>query len=199
MQAIPTGQTLGATIHGADLSLPLSVVDRDRMIGWAGQYGVLSFPDQRLTPRQLRDFSAHFGALEVNVATLGQQAELPEVMTLSNIVENGKPVGLSDAGQSWHTDMSYSSMIAFCNILYGIEIPMRDGQPLGNTEFCNMHAAYAGLRAQIGVPTRLRDLGVRREQLAAVARHALGERGLYFNPRPVLTAAPLQELLEQAW
>ena len=57
----------------------------------------------------------------------------------------------------------------------------------------------AGLRAQIGVPTRLRDLGVRREQLAAVARHTLGERGLYFNPRPVLTAASLQELLEQAW
>ena len=145
MQAIPTGRTLGATILDADLSEPLSDTDRDRIIGWAGQYGVLSFPDQRLTQRQLRDFSAHFGALEVNVATLGQQVELPEVMTLSNIVENGKPLGLSDAGQSWHTDMSYSSMIAFCNILYGIEIPMRDGQPLGNTEFCNMHTAHEGL------------------------------------------------------
>jgi len=60
-------------------------------------------------------------------------------------------------------------------------------------------AAVADLRTQIGVPTRLRDLGVRREQLAAVAQHALGERGLYFNPRPVLDAAPLLELLEQAW
>jgi len=41
--------------------------------------------------------------------------------------------------------MSYSKMIAFTNVLYGIEIPFRDGKPLGNTEFCNMHAAYEDL------------------------------------------------------
>jgi len=187
MQAIPTGQTLGATIHGADLSLPLSVVDRDRMIGWAGQYGVLSFPDQRLTPRQLRDFSAHFGALEVNVATLGQQAELPEVMTLSNIVENGKPVGLSDAGQSWHTDMSYSSMIAFCNILYGIEIPMRDGQPLGNTEFCNMHAAYAGLPEEL-----------KRKLEGMTITHDFNKFWELMRSRPGSTRAPLSQAQRHA-
>ena len=28
-------------------------------------------------------------------------------MILSNIIENGKPIGLADAGQDWHTDMSY--------------------------------------------------------------------------------------------
>ena len=66
-------------------------------------------------------------------------------MILSNIVENGKPIGLADAGQDWHTDMSYSRMIAFTNVLYGIKIPHRDGKPLGATEFCNMHAAYEGL------------------------------------------------------
>jgi taurine dioxygenase len=36
-------------------------------------------------------------------------------------------------------------MIAFTNVLYGIRIPHRDGRPLGNTEFCNMRAAYLGL------------------------------------------------------
>jgi taurine dioxygenase len=79
------------------------------------------------------------------VANMYQDVGLPEVMILSNKVENGKPVGLSDAGQDWHTDMSYSKMIAFTNVLYGIEIPHRDGEPLGNTEFCNMHAAYDDL------------------------------------------------------
>lgn len=61
------------------------------------------------------------------------------------MVENGKPVGLSDAGQDWHTDMSYSRTIAFSNVLYGIRIPVRDGKSLGNTEFSNMHAAYDDL------------------------------------------------------
>ncbi|MDB5802886.1 MAG: iron-containing alcohol dehydrogenase [Betaproteobacteria bacterium] len=60
-------------------------------------------------------------------------------------------------------------------------------------------AAVRELGERIGVPRRLRDLGVRREQLAGVAEHALGERGLYFNPRRVESAAPLLELLEKAW
>ncbi len=66
-------------------------------------------------------------------------------MILSNIVENGKPIGLADAGQGWHTDMSYSRTIAFANVLYGIKIPQRGGKPLGATQFANMHAAYEGL------------------------------------------------------
>ena len=66
-----------------------------------------------------------------------------------DIVVDGKPIGLSDAGQDWHTDMSYSRQIAFANVLYGIRIPLRDGRPLGNTEFCNMHAAYDDLPAAI--------------------------------------------------
>jgi taurine dioxygenase len=45
--------------------------------------------------------------------------------------------------------MSYSSMIAFANVLYGIEMPMRDGKALGATEFANMHAAYDDLPAEM--------------------------------------------------
>jgi taurine dioxygenase len=70
-------------------------------------------------------------------------------MILSNIVENGRPIGLADAGQGWHTDMSYSRMIAFANVLYGIKIPQRNGAPLGATQFSNMQAAYAELPADV--------------------------------------------------
>ena len=67
----------------------------------------------------------------------------------------------------------------------------------------NGEASLAGrieeLRASIGVPTRLRDLGVKREALAAVAKHVMGERGVYFNPRAVRSAEEVLELLERAW
>ena len=66
-------------------------------------------------------------------------------MLLSNIIEDGKPIGLADAGQDWHTDMSYNAVIGFTNVLYGIKIPHRDGKPLGNTVFADMHAAYDDL------------------------------------------------------
>ena len=145
MQVVPSGKTLGATVAGLDLAQALSDADFAAVRNALGAYGVLRFPKQNLTARQLVDFSARFGKLEINVANSYQEPGLPEVMILSNIVDNGKPIGLSDAGQSWHTDMSYSRTIALANVLYGIKIPSRDGKTLGNTEFCNMHAAYEGL------------------------------------------------------
>ncbi|MEB0056589.1 TauD/TfdA dioxygenase family protein [Variovorax sp. LG9.2] len=145
IRIVPSQATLGARVEGLDLSRPLSGDVFQMLLQALGRHGVLSYPKQQLTPVQLRDFSQNFGRLEVNVAGAYQEPGLPEVMVLSNIVEDGKPLGLSDAGQDWHTDMSYARMIAFTNVLYGIKIPQRDGQPLGNTAFCNMHAAYDAL------------------------------------------------------
>ncbi|MGH8764813.1 MAG: TauD/TfdA dioxygenase family protein [Burkholderiales bacterium] len=145
MKLTPTGKTLGATIDGLDLSRPLSPEFLGEVMKALGQYGVLRFPKQTLSGVELKQFSSQLGDLEINVANSFQEPGHPEVMILSNVVENGKPIGLSDAGQDWHTDMSYSRQIAFANVLYGIKIPQRDGKPLGNTEFCNMHAAYDDL------------------------------------------------------
>ena len=149
MRIEPKSGSMGATIYDIDLSQPLTE-ERYRAIEQAlGRYGVVSFPKQTLTAKQLRDYAENFGTLEINVANMFHDPDYPEVMILSNIKEDGKPIGLSDAGQDWHTDMSYSKTIAFSNILYGIQIPMRNGEPLGNTEFCNMHAAYEGLPEEL--------------------------------------------------
>jgi len=145
MNIVPSGKTLGATIEGMDLSRPLPANVLEEVMQALGKYGVLRFPEQNLQGKDLKQFSLQLGDLEINVAGGFQEPGHPEVMILSNIVEGGKPIGLSDAGQDWHTDMSYSRQIAFANVLYGIQIPKRDGKPLGNTEFCNMHAAYDGL------------------------------------------------------
>ena len=145
IQATPSGQGLGARVEHIDLSHPLSQEQYKTLEGLLGRYGVLWFPKQTLTAEQLKAFSSTFGTLEVNVANMYQEPGIPEVMILSNKKVDGKPLGLADAGQDWHTDMSYSKMIAFTNVLYGIEIPHRDGKPLGNTEFSNMRAAYLGL------------------------------------------------------
>jgi taurine dioxygenase len=141
----PGSGILGATVEGLDLSTPLTEPDFDAVLRALGQHAVIRFPRQQLSARQLVDFSARFGELEINVANAYQEPGLAQVMILSNIVENGKPIGLADAGQGWHTDMSYSRMIAFANVLYGIQIPHRDGVPLGATEFSDMRAAYDDL------------------------------------------------------
>jgi len=146
MEVTGSGRILGATVKGLDLARPLDAQALEGVLQALGRYGVLRFPRQKLTGAQLRDFSARFGKLETNVASKGfQESGVPEVMILSNIVENGHAIGLADAGQGWHTDMSYSRTIAFANVLYGIKIPRRDGRALGATEFSSMQAAYDGL------------------------------------------------------
>lgn len=153
--------TLGATIEGVDLKQEFCQSDFDTIVHTLGNRGVICFPDQDLDVASLKKFSSRFGGLEVNVANNFQEPGHPEVMILSNIVTNGKPVGISDAGQDWHTDMSYSSTIAFANILYALKVPRRDGKPLGSTSFANMHQAYADLpqdvRSQLDGATALHD------------------------------------------
>jgi taurine dioxygenase len=146
MQLVPSGKVLGATIEGLDLSRPLPESEVEALIQRIGRYGVLRFPRQRLSAQQQKAFAARFGELEINVASGAyQEPGIPEVMILSNIVRDGKPIGLADAGQDWHTDMSYSKTIAFANVLYALEVPRRNGKVLGDTEFSSMHAAYDGL------------------------------------------------------
>ena len=149
MRIEPSGEVLGARITGLDLREPLAPRDFGRVLAALGRHGVLCFPGQSLDAAALKGFAGRFGGLEVNVAGAFQERAHPEVMTLSNIVEEGRPLGLADAGQDWHTDMSYSEEIAFANALYAIRVPRRGGEPLGDTEFANMRAAYAGLPAEL--------------------------------------------------
>src|SRR6476661_3634181 len=97
-QVTATGEILGAKVEGLDLSRPLSEGDRALILQSLGTFGVLRFPQQRLEPAALKAFGAHFGSLEVNVASSLYRSQEPEVMVLSNIVENGRPIGLPDAG-----------------------------------------------------------------------------------------------------
>jgi taurine dioxygenase len=149
MRIQTSGKTLGATIEDIDLSRPVADADFKRMLRALGEFGVLSFPGQRLETDAFARFGGLFGDLEINVANQFHEPGHPEVMILSNIAKDGKPIGLGDAGQGWHTDMSYSKDVALANVLYAIKVPMRDGRPLGDTQFRNMHAAYEGLPAEI--------------------------------------------------
>ncbi len=70
---------------------------------------------------------------------------MPEVSVLSNVVVNGQPIGIPDAGQDWHTDMTYNRVVGFVNVLVAKQVPVRDGKVLGGTEFANTQAAYDDL------------------------------------------------------
>ncbi|GAA4326643.1 TauD/TfdA family dioxygenase [Pigmentiphaga soli] len=147
----PGGATLGATVTGVNLRQPLSGHDFAVLLRALGEYGVLCAPGQLLSAAELAAFASRFGKLQVLSASPATEPGMPEVTILSNVVENGKPIGTPDAGQFWHTDMTYNreSEVGFVNVLVAYAVPTRDGRPLGGTEFANTQAAYADLPDEI--------------------------------------------------
>jgi len=140
----PSGKILGAKITGIDLNQSISQNNFYAILKALSCYGVLHFPKQSITPQSLKEFSARFGSLQIGVSGLHEPG-YPEVSILSNILENGKPIGIADAGQDWHTDMSYNKVVGYTNILFAHQIPRRDGRALGSTHFANMIQAYEDL------------------------------------------------------
>ncbi len=178
----PTGAILGATVEGLDLNAGPSEAEFATLLGALAEFGVLRIPDQAIDAAALKAFSARFGALEINVANAYQEPGHPEVMILSNMTADGRPIGLADAGQDWHTDMSYSRRIAFANVLYAVKVPRRDGVALGATEFANMYAAYEELPATL-----------KASLATARAVHDFEKFWEEMRRRPGSTRAPLSE------
>jgi len=177
----PTGQILGATVRGVDLAKPLGEADFSTILVALGRHGVLRFPDQQLDAAALRDFSQRFGSIQHMLSGF-HEPDMPEVGILSNVVEKGRPIGLADAGQNWHTDMSYNPTIGFLNVLYAVKVPRRDGRVLGATAFVNTQAAYEDLSSD--VKTRL---------AAATVTHDFNKFWENMRRRPGSTRGPMTE------
>jgi len=150
MILIPTGSALGMEIRGMDLREPISVADSAAIKDALVRHCVIYFRDQHLDSQGLVDFAKTFGPIEPYGSTLAQYLlpQQQEIIVLSNIEENGKPIGVVDAGGFWHTDRSYVTKPAWLSCLYALEVPFDDdGTSLGDTEFTNTMAAFRALPA----------------------------------------------------
>lgn len=200
MKIIPGEGTLGATVLDVDIAKPLARADFAGILQALANHGVLRFPNMRLSASQLRDFSSCFGSLHSIPSRYISDEKVPEVDVLSNIVRDGRNIGIVDGGQSWHTDMSYNPTVGFINALVAYEVPMRNGQPLGGTEFINTAAAYddlpAGTQRLLEGKTSLHDFNqyweLRRTQGSARSPLTPDERAAKPPSRhPVVMAHPV--------
>jgi taurine dioxygenase len=141
----PFDGPLGAEVIGLDLSRPLSQANFARIHRAHLDYHVLVFRDQRITPEQQVAFSRRFGPLQRHVLHQFALSGHPEVLIVSNIVENGKPIGLGDAGHFWHSDLSYKEKPSLGSMLHAQELPATGGDTL----FANQHLAWDTLPAHL--------------------------------------------------
>lgn len=135
---------LGAEVLGIDLAKPIDDDTFNHIVDAFAEHSVLVFPNQDLTVEEHIGFTRRFGELEI----LGFYEQYlypghPEIFVVSNIVENGKSIGLPEAGRVWHTDVSYKSEPSMGSLLYAREVPFdADGNPLGDTLFASTAVAF---------------------------------------------------------
>ena len=142
---------LGAQISGINLSRPVTSSDV-RTIGdvWRERL-VVVFHGQKLSDPELITFSKNFGELDPpGPNPYGQpfNKQHPELNVISNVVEDGKPIGnLGDGEAVWHADMTYVEVPPKAAMLHSLEVPPPEAG--GNTYFANMFAAYETLPADL--------------------------------------------------
>ena len=156
VKMLESRDVIGADVYGIDLSRPLSPAAFDAIETAFHQRAVLCLRQQRLTELQFIDFARRFGEVERIFLTHYAHPQYPEIMLVSNIQENGRPIGHADAGRVWHTDMSYTARPPRLTMLYALEVPMENGVTLGATHFASAAAAYESLPEAL--KTRLEGL-----------------------------------------
>ncbi|MEX0847335.1 MAG: TauD/TfdA family dioxygenase [Ilumatobacteraceae bacterium] len=203
----PLTGSIGAVVHGVDLSTDLTDADVVAVRSALLSARVIFFRRQQISPTQQVAFARRFGSLTPAHPLLGGlDDDHPEVLVLDS---SDYPLGVGSRGTAtsyndrWHTDVTFSERPPMGTILAAKQLPPRGGDTLcadlvGAYETLSepIRALLDGLVAVHDASAtfaRFRDddpTGEQNQRLAALkpVRHPVvrvhpetGERGLFVN------------------
>ncbi len=149
IEVTPLSRSIGAEVRRLDIGRGVG----DRAFAavhraWL-EHIVLRFRGQTLTPEAQIAFSRQFGELDEAPVLEGSRktvGEHPELFIISNVVEDGEPIGELGAFETvWHTDMDYKERPPQASMLYAVELPPAGG----DTGYRNMYEALEALPAAL--------------------------------------------------
>jgi len=187
LQCRPLSAALGAEIVGADLRRPLDQQSFEQILAAWHQHLVILLRNQELTEEDQVRFAERFGPPAI-IHTKEYIRTHPAVMLISNIREDGKPIGaLPDGEMQFHTDQCHQERPAMASMLYAIEVPSVGG----NTLFANGYKAYETLPAEIKRRIEGRKaLNAYDYHTAAMKRGTRLAQGVPFYIHPVVRTHP---------
>jgi taurine dioxygenase len=150
VKVTPASAALGAEISGVDLSSPLDESVIATLRAAFDKHIVLIFRNQELNEDDQLRSAGYFGEVawrkrSPNGSTPGGSYDTP-FMLVTNIIENGEPVGAFGDGEMWfHHDTSYYPEPHRATFLYAIQLPSEGG----NTCFSNMYKAYENIPREL--------------------------------------------------
>jgi taurine dioxygenase len=147
LKVVPLTRHIGAELRGIDLRVePDAATVRAIYQAWLDHL-VIIFPGQNLSQEDLIRVTGYFGEIgelhrPAKNFPKGYASLKPGIMLISNIRENGEPIGaLPDGEMMFHHDMIHAEVPSKATLLYSVEIPSAGG----NTLFASGYAAYDSL------------------------------------------------------
>ena len=131
----PVSSKVGAEIAGVDLRAPLPDEVFAEIRRAFGEYGVVFFRGQHLSPEQHLAFAERFAPIDINRFFTA----VPGYPMIAEVRK--EPEQTRNIGGGWHTDHSYDEVPALGSMLYAREVPHTGGDTL----FAGMYAAYDAL------------------------------------------------------
>lgn len=166
------GAAFGAEVTGLDLSEPIGEEDFRTLYQAFLDYHVVTIRDQELSADQQVAVTQRFGPIGQRANSRYAHPDNAYVTLLTNeIGPDGKPIGVIDAGDMWHSDSSHHDAPAKMTLLHSVRRPTRGG----DTEFCDMHGVYEALPAEL----RARITG----------RFGIHHASKLLNPRAIISTA----------
>jgi taurine dioxygenase len=139
----PLPGVFGVEISGIDLSKPLDDETECEFLDLFHRHQLIVVKGQSLEFEEFDRLTRRFGRQDPHFLDHLRMRGHPAILMLSNVFENGRPIGVYEGAAFWHTDVAYRDPPNSATIVYALECP-RGGCP---THFADTFAAYDALPA----------------------------------------------------
>ena len=140
MEAIATVEQIGFEIFDINVAA-IAEQDVHRVRQLVYEYKLIVFKEQNITNDQYVEFARKIGTPQIYFQDNYHHPDYPEIFVSSNVLENGKRIGVSGTGRYWHTDCSFQSEPLSWTMLYPQILP----QSVRETYYVDMHQVYKNL------------------------------------------------------
>jgi taurine dioxygenase len=145
LETKPLPGSFGVEVLGLDLQQPLEDEIVLNLINTFHENQIMLIRGQDLSFEEFDQFTKNFGNQRPHFLDHLRMRGHPAILMLTNVFENGQPLGIYEGAAFWHTDVAYEDPPNSSTIVYALEVP-EGGCP---TEFADCYSAYEDLSGEM--------------------------------------------------
>ncbi len=142
----PEAGGIGAEVRGLDLNALATDAPEIRVLrDLIYRNKLLTIRNQALSMQEYIDFARKIGRPQVYFQPQYHHPDHPEIFVSSNMLENGKKVGVAGTGRYWHTDCQFEKQPLSLTSIQPVVFP----KTVRGTHYIDMSRVYAELPAHL--------------------------------------------------